>query len=66
MIPANIYLFKVNKKTPERHVLIVNFEHIWHLFLMFLEKICWFVDSFVDFEQANFSCDQLFWRFQGV
>ena len=38
---ANIYLFKIAIKTPERcqwrrsGVFIINFEHILHLFLMF-------------------------------
>ena len=38
--PANTYLFKVNNKNTSQWrrsgVFIVNFEHISHLFLMFL------------------------------
>ena len=41
--PANIYLFKVNNRNSRKRcdirrsgVFIVNFEHILHLFLVFL------------------------------
>ena len=61
---ANIYLCTANNrntrkrceicseltiKTPERHVFIVNFEHISHLFLVLL---------LVDFEQVNVSWER--------
>ena len=41
IVPANIYLFKVNNRNTRRHlcrsgVFIVNFEHISHLFLVLL------------------------------